>query len=127
MPLYTYECESCGYRGAEIKSMHDPEWHSVMCPMCWGERTRRFGTPQVSVFKEFVTDAPGEKVYVSNRRALNELSRTHGIAPVTADEVKPYRRKPMEKLPSLAEAFHKKKAEMNDEAIGKQLKEMQVV
>jgi putative FmdB family regulatory protein len=45
MPLYEYQCESCGHRFEKIQKFSDP--HEDTCPKCAGKMKRLVSSPAI--------------------------------------------------------------------------------
>ncbi|MCL4544793.1 MAG: FmdB family transcriptional regulator [Chloroflexi bacterium] len=66
MPLYEYECKSCGHRFEQYQSFSEPPL--TVCPMC-GQRLRKVLQPVGIVFK-------GSGWYVNDSRPSSSSTTT---------------------------------------------------
>jgi len=74
MPIYEYECRSCGKRFDRMQSFHDEPIR--VCPECGGE-TRRVFQPVGVIFK-------GSGWYINDSRKSN--SESTGAKPASGDK-----------------------------------------
>jgi putative FmdB family regulatory protein len=75
MPIYEYECLSCGYRFDELQGFSDPAVES--CPKC-GEKVRKLFFPPAIIFKGsgFYATEYGRSKHNDGRSNSKESSST---------------------------------------------------
>lgn len=87
MPLYEYECRTCGKRTELLQRMADPPL--AACPQCGGEVKKLFSAPAVQ-FKGsgwYVTDYAGKKAPAKSTEGKAEGS-SEGKAEKGSSETK---------------------------------------
>jgi putative FmdB family regulatory protein len=94
MPLYEYECESCGHRFEVIQKYSDP--HIAVCPKCGGPVRKLLSSPAIQ-FKGsgfYITDYPragkseGEGGSAAKEQGSNASAETKGGAAESKGESK---------------------------------------
>jgi putative FmdB family regulatory protein len=108
MPLYEYECESCGSRFERIQKFSDPP--ATVCPKCGGPVRKLLSSPAIQ-FKGsgfYITDYPkpgsAEKSGSApagksdgEKSSDKSESSTPSSAPASSDSAKPSESKSAEK------------------------------
>jgi putative FmdB family regulatory protein len=76
MPLYEYQCESCGHRFEVIQKYSDPP--ITVCPKCGGEVRKLFSSPAIQ-FK-------GSGFYITDYARAGKSEGDGGSAPAKTEQ-----------------------------------------
>jgi len=78
LPLYVYECQTCGYRFEEVRAIHMREITS--CPSCLNEARQIITAPAIHVFQPFWHEDFGDKpVFVESKAHYKQLCKQYGV------------------------------------------------
>lgn len=99
MPIYEYQCLTCGKRTEQLQRMSDPPL--AACPECGGAVKKLISSPAVQ-FKGsgwYVTDYAG-KGKGARKEAKSEGSSTSAESGGSSESAKPAEAKPAESKPA---------------------------
>jgi len=86
MPVYTFQCGTCGRTWDRVFHMDEPH-ETAQCPDCRSVGTRQFVAPQISVFQPYVTRSfTGDPIRVTSPDHEHQLCRRHGVEVVSSAE-----------------------------------------